>query len=268
MEQYERETLKLLGLSPLQSCLYLKLIEIGKATVKSLSKNSGTARADVYRTMSSLHQIGIVKKIIDSPAMFEALSPEQALSILLDIKINETKALAEKTSNLIQSLNNKALVNTQIVESNIVLIPASKIILGKCTNLIINAQKHIDIIIALKHYKYFLTFIAQPLQEAIKRGVQARVIIQNYQKTKLPQGHREFMKVIENNGSSLRIISTHLSAVFSVYDRKEVLMPVNSTALPQQAPVLYSNNPSIVSLSTNYFEHLWLKTEDGAIPSS
>jgi len=126
LEQYERETLKLLGLSPLQSCLYLKLIEIGKATVKSLSKNSGTARADVYRTMSSLHQIGIVKKIIDSPAMFEALSPEQALSILLDIKINETKALAEKTSNLIQSLNNKALVNTQIVESNIVLIPASK----------------------------------------------------------------------------------------------------------------------------------------------
>lgn len=265
MEQDDRETLKLLGLSPLQICLYLKLIEIGKTTVKALSKNSGIVRGDVYRTMSGLYELGIVKKIIASPAMFEAISPEQSLSTLLDHKINETIALGEKTSNLIQALNNRALDNLQEVESDIVLVPATKIILGKRIKLINNAQNYIDIITTWKHYRYFIAFLAQPLQKAIRRGVQARIIVENYQQTKPPQGHRELKKVIENNGSSLKFISTHPSAVISIYDRKEVLMPVYSTALPNQAPVLYSNNRSIVSLSTVYFEHLWQKTEDEAI---
>jgi len=257
LEQEERETLKLLGLSPLQICLYLKLIEMGKATAKSLSKKSGIARADVYRTMSALQQIGLVQKIISSPAMFEATSAEQALTVLLDHKINGTIALGEKTSNLIHALNNRALEKTQEVESEIVLIPATKLILGKRINSINNAQKFIDLIFTWNHYKYFLAFIAQPIRKAIKRGVQTRIIIENSQQDKPPQGHRELMKLLETNGSSLRFISTYPSAVLSIFDRKEVLMPVHSTALPQRAPVLYSNNPSIVSLSTIYFENLW-----------
>jgi sugar-specific transcriptional regulator TrmB len=268
LEQDDRETLELLGLSPLQICLYVKLIELGKATVKSLSKNSGVARADIYRTMSSLYKLGIVQKFIANPVMFEAVLPEQALSILLDKKINETIALGEKTSNLIQTLNNRAIVNTKEVESDIVLIPASKIVFEKFISLINNAEKSVDLLLTYEHYEYLLNVIALPIQKAIKRGVQARIIIENNQQTKPTLEHRQFMKSIKNKEVCLRFISIQPSAVFSIYDQRELLLPINSTALPHQTPVLYSNNTSIVSLSSTYFEHLMREAEDSIRSSS
>jgi hypothetical protein len=53
----------------------------------------------------------------------------------------------------------------------------------------------------------------------------------------------------------------------SILDKKEVNI---SIAAPKEKglPSLWSNNPSIVTIGSNYFEELWAKAADNLRPSA
>ena len=51
-----------LGLTLLQAKAYLALSQLGKATVKTISKTANVARQDVYRVMLALEKLGLAEK--------------------------------------------------------------------------------------------------------------------------------------------------------------------------------------------------------------
>jgi DNA polymerase III alpha subunit len=53
-----------LGLTLLQAKIYLALSKTGKATIKTISKASNSARQDIYRIMPTLQKLGLAEKII------------------------------------------------------------------------------------------------------------------------------------------------------------------------------------------------------------
>jgi len=264
LEEIENKTLRHLGLSPLQIRIYLILIKYGRLNSKAISKISNISRPDVYRIMASLQKMGLVQRIINTPAMFEVSPTEQAIPALLECKTNEIINLGEETNNLIETLNiiiNSKNFKKYEVDSEMTLIPATKVILGKRIKLIQNTKKNIDLIYTWKRYTYFFPFIVEPIIKALKRGVKLRLIIENTTNITPTCEDKKFFRTINSKGSSIKFIYYHPPAIMSIYDKKHLLMPMSSIAAPCEAPVLISNNNGLVAMATAYFENIWRITE-------
>ena len=94
-----------LGLSNSQAKLFLMLTKSKSLTAKAISVVSSVSRPDVYRVMTELQEIGLVEKLITVPEEFQAVSIEEAVSILLRRRIKKTEDLQQKGLDLVRSLN-------------------------------------------------------------------------------------------------------------------------------------------------------------------
>ena len=83
------QTLGQLGLTALQAKIYLAIVFSQKAAVGKIASMSKVARPDVYRVLPSLEENGLVKKIISSPAVYEATPLKQGCDLLLQRKKEE-----------------------------------------------------------------------------------------------------------------------------------------------------------------------------------
>jgi sugar-specific transcriptional regulator TrmB len=265
LEELENRTLRRLGLSPLQTKIYLTLIQYGRLNSKAISKISNISQPDVYRIMVSLQKLGLVQRIVSTPVMFEVSPTEQAIPELLEEKMNEIINLGEETSSLIEALNGR--INANIfkkheVESEMTLIPPTKAVLSKRIKLMHNAKKSIDIVYTWKRFKQFFPFIVEPITKALERGVRLRLIIENASKITPTPEQKRFFRAIGSRGSAVKFSYAHPSAVISIFDRKHLLMSMSSVAAPFEAPVLTSNNSGLVSMATAYFECMWSNTKE------
>ena len=50
------------------------------------------------------------------------------------------------------------------------------------------------------------------------------------------------------------------SAIVTIYDKKEILVTTSSIMDLGEAPVLWSNNPSLLALINGFYETMWLTT--------
>jgi sugar-specific transcriptional regulator TrmB len=80
------QTLMDFGLSFLQSKVYLTIVKLQKANIKTISRASTIARQDIYRIMPALLQKGLVEKIVTRPTTYSATPLELGISILLEKK--------------------------------------------------------------------------------------------------------------------------------------------------------------------------------------
>jgi hypothetical protein len=60
----------------------------------------------------------------------------------------------------------------------------------------------------------------------------------------------------------VRYIVTLPKALVAIYDKKEVSILTSEKAGWAESPSLWSNNPSLVALSQNYFDTLWDKASE------
>ncbi len=256
VEQQEAETLRLLGLSPLQARVYLLLFVSGRTTVKALSKYANIARSDVYRTMLALQELGLVKKILSVPTMFEALPAEYSLPYLFDNKLKNTVELGEKTCNLIDVLNRKR--QSKMETDDLVLFPSTKILHSEIIKLIKHTTKTIDIAVnSFEVYKYVLNEFYEHIRQALERGVKMRVILPNFKKIELLPEHNAFLDLFEHEESSLKYCNSKQSSVISIFDHKTALIPLASNGCPYDSQVLVSNSSSLVTVVETCFESLW-----------
>jgi hypothetical protein len=66
---------------------------------------------------------------------------------------------------------------------------------------------------------------------------------------------------MQHSNIALRIIPELPKAVFSLWDRKTVLIVKSQIVIQSQTPTLWSNNNDIGGLCQGYFEHLWINTK-------
>ena len=97
------QTLINLGLSLLQAKVYMNLVNLEQADVKTIAKASNVARTDTYRIMRTLEKTGLAEKIIALPTMYRATPIRQGYSLLLQNKTREHVNLQKKTIELIKN---------------------------------------------------------------------------------------------------------------------------------------------------------------------
>ena len=242
-----------LGLNSSEARVLVALYKTGAAEASKIAKASMVARPDVYRALSKLHKLGLVEKIIAHPSRFRAVPIVCGSAVLLEHKAKEYMELKSKSASLIRRMNEKNNYKESYQEPHFVLIPSTEALFKHLTESIKKTQKSIDVSTSWKRLKSACYRLAEPLEEARRRGVKKRAIIE---KTDAPVS--EFAKTYwKGPHAEIRQINLPPKTVMALYDKKEVYIYIIPTAGMTDSPALWSNNESLVAMASDSFERLW-----------
>lgn len=250
------QTLTSLGLTSCQARVYLALVQSGISTAKTISKVSNVARQDTYRITAGLQKLGLVEKTITKPVMFRAVPIKDGLSILLEKRSGETLELQKKTRELINILKERVKPAFQQEEVQFALISGREALINEAKKAIEKAQTSIELVTSSKMFFPWVISQEKLYKEAVERGVKIRLIIDK------PEDNQKLPDILQTlkKDSSFRIkyVPTLPLSRMGVYDRKDVYINTSTVAVFKAAPVLWTNNPNLLTALQDFFEILWL----------
>jgi sugar-specific transcriptional regulator TrmB len=242
------------GLTFSQATVYLTLLKLGESSVKRIAENSNIARSEVYRIIVTLEKMGLAERIIAVPTRYKATPVRVGYKELFQNKINQYTRLREEAWELIKKTEegDDEMSSTED-DQNLILI-SSKIIHEKKVDLEDKeAKSSIDIIGDLKGLKIKEFYQAKIHEQALKRGVNIRIIAEKLE----PEQPGKFSPLEDGLSFQVRYIPSPLSIKMAIYDKKKVNLSVGRTSGEGIVPALWSSNPVLVKIIVAYFEELW-----------
>jgi sugar-specific transcriptional regulator TrmB len=255
------KTLRELGLTSLQARVYLSLADsVLPLTVKTITTTSKIARQDIYHILTTLYKLNLVEIVLGKPTMFRAIPLQEAITIL---ECNKKKKMCElriETETLLNFYRHTGREMPQQHEYQFILTPKKK--WGNIVNKAIENTKECIFVIASWRYTTQCLFILhEAWEKALNKGVTIRWITEkktiNYRLSKITQ------TLLENPNFELRLKKGFLSPEIKlgIYDANEVLVATLNTQNFNEIPVLWTNNPVIICLLTDYFKTQWILSQ-------
>jgi sugar-specific transcriptional regulator TrmB len=250
------QTLTEFGLSLLQAKVYLNLVILEEANVKSIAHASHVARQDVYRIMPMLLEKGLAEKIIAKPTMYKATPLENGLSILLQKRKEECANLQEKESWLLNNFNSQKA--TQVLQEDMgqfKITSETTLLLKMHKELIQQVHETLDAVIPhiIKPAKLVEEWSFLNDLKMKKKRVRIRIITSESEISK-----RKGQKSEKSTGIEFRYMTSPIAFGMHIFDKKEVTLSISEKS---GLPSLWSNNPNILRLAQSYFEILWNNAE-------
>jgi sugar-specific transcriptional regulator TrmB len=261
----DTDALSSLGLTGNQSRVYLAVLNQNGISIGDISKQTKIRREEVYRTIPKLEKMGLVEKLLSKPTMIRALPVQRALSNLIDVeKLNVDKRIAElrdTTARFVNHYNKGKRINRESGEdSSFILLTQPNGIVVKASNMIAAAEKKIDAVYAKKQLNQFIPVFSDPLKQAVKRGVKARLIAQG--SINDPDDKQLLTRIMSKylpSSPNIEVRAAEVAMTHSlVVDRREAL---SETSLENEYltrnPSLWTNNKGFVALIALNFESVW-----------
>lgn len=240
-----------LGLSYVESKIFLTLVQVGTVKVEKISQLSNVSRGDVYRNLSKLQDDGLVEKQISRPALFRAISIRDAIECLIKRQKLKHKKIEVEATNLLEKYTEKK--SSPSDEFNFVFVPSREALIKQLNRAIVNTKNSIDVSTSCKRLTAAGFSLSENLLEAWDRGVKGRAVIDVNGGVEC-----ESIKTFWIPSSArIRYIPKIPRTVMAMYDRKEVFIFINPTAQLNESPALWSNVPSIIAMAEDYFDILW-----------
>jgi sugar-specific transcriptional regulator TrmB len=259
------ESLSSLGLTGQQSRVYLAVLSKNGISIGEISKETKIRREDVYRAIPKLEQMGLVEKLLSTPTKIRGLPVQHALSNLIDVEqANVDKRIAELKVSTARFVNNynkgKRTNGAKGEDSSFILLTQPNGIVVKASNMIAAAERKIDAVYAQKQLTQFIPVFSDPIKQATKRGVKARLISQgSINDPSYKELLGQIMKRYLPSSPNIEVRSAEAAVSHSlVIDHKEAL---SETSLENEYltrnPSLWTNNKGFVALISLNFESVW-----------
>ena len=176
-DQNIAETLKQLGLSDLESKIYLALCGHRSLSTKMISRLAKTPQPDTYRVLAKLQEKGLVEKIIERPAKFKIVPCDKGISFLLERKKTEYVNLEENTKKVLCVLKDKTVAKpVETEDSQFVLIPQHATVVDRINDAIERARESVDIFLSWKRFLFGISSVFDESSEgAWNRGVDVSI---------------------------------------------------------------------------------------------
>jgi sugar-specific transcriptional regulator TrmB len=256
---FDQETLVLekLGLTSSQATVYLAMFSLDNPTARMLFRNLSIARQDIYRILSELEERGLVERILAKPTRFRPTPIKNALSILLDRKYNEAAELKKQANELFSSSEEWTKAKTKMLPEESFEVrrvyvndPRVKASLASVRNEVRLLEGKID-------WAVFGSFVGD-MESLLEKGLKFKLITETATKQqKMP----EFMDALRKNPCfEMRFLPALFPTKIILYDNREVAIWLESTSKLhdlKKPRALWSTNPGLVELSSNYFEVHW-----------
>jgi sugar-specific transcriptional regulator TrmB len=256
LQDNDAQILSDLGLTILEARVYLALAKAGKAKIRTISKISKVARSDIYRTLAKLQEKGLVEKIIAIPTEFKPIPIGNCISILIKRKKNGISETEKKATILLQKFKEKNSKNTlQEDESRFSLFP-EQITLQREKRVLEAVQESFDVIASWKNPHSIMFIDAEGIAEALRRGVEIRVIVDKPDEEKLVS---DIIKPLEKYSTfKIKYLPNAPEALMSICDDKGAWVCTCTDPVLEECPTLWTNNPCLLSVLQEYFDILWL----------
>lgn len=249
------ETLIKLGLTNLQARIYLTVLTLERANVGKISNVAEIARPDVYRVLPTLEKIGLLRKVLATPVLYEPTSLKEACMLLLQRKKDEYTEAHERSNTLIKEFNER----TQIVigesgTESFSIINSKELLLEKFKEADAATKVSVDIISDWHTIRPLLFDRSEATHQAMKRGIKIRLITdkQSYDK-RLETANKQ------NPCLEVRYLDGPVPIRSGIYDGKLANMRVRTKQDNEMTPSLWTDNPDFVKVMEAYFENLWEK---------
>jgi sugar-specific transcriptional regulator TrmB len=261
------EVLIRLGLTNLQATVYLSLCRLGRVSIKTISNDTKIDRAHIYQVINRLQEIGLVQKILKNPNLFESISLQEGLQILLERKDKEFTVTRQDTETTITKLRNYKSEDLPNDDCQFVLIPGKEAHSRVFNKLFEKTQTTYDgIFLRQEDFSNLIIFRKEDhTYDLIEKGVKIRLVVCRSNKKDFPTSEvTRIIKKMNTDGLfQIRYSNLCAAAMFGIIDKKEIYINVGSASEWKEKPSLRSNNPRLVAIAQGYFDYLWREsTED------
>jgi sugar-specific transcriptional regulator TrmB len=252
----DAQTFTRLGLTFLQSKVYLTLIGLDEATIKTISENSRVARQELYRITSELEEEGLIERIIGAPTRFKAIPPYDGLSILLqrqDRKNKEVQISAEKLLHRYRYF--RATNGAREQAPHFILVPKRETLIKRLRDEIEEAEKSIDLITTVERLLQAMQYFYANYAEALRRNVKIRVVTGKAENKKpFPT---KIKSLITEANFELRYIFSPPKAYVTIFDKKEAFVTLYPDASLKESPAINTSHNGFLAILQDHFESVW-----------
>jgi sugar-specific transcriptional regulator TrmB len=242
-----------LGLTNRQAEVYLTIFKLGQTTAGACAKTMQIARAEIYRAISTLEKIGLVKRVIASPTIFRAIPIADGLSILLQRNAEKHEENCRHAKHFLRNfINNREKPSQE--DYQYTLTSGFKAESREFEKALLDTQTSADGILLWRDVQFSVNRTFKIFRKLVKRGVKFRCITNISEDEKLPQT----IQTLKKTGSfEMRFASTVPTAGINILDRKKVEFIIVPQGDYSKMQVLRSNDPALVDLAQDYFELKW-----------
>lgn len=247
-----------LGLTRTQAKVYIALLCLKIGTAKKIHGESKVARQDVYRAISELEEKNLIERIISKPTRFRPLPPNEAVSILLQIKNEKNSQLRKKADKMFRNFeidwtkmwNPNGLAQFVFLSKNKTNPVANTHNMGEFID---EAQKSVMCLTTFQLFMKFKFADEEIWKKAVKRGVEFKFIIDRTQESAKLEPNLD--PELENHDCfEIRWINNCSPASVALVDEREAFCRMG---LEVESPVLWSTNHCFVGMIKDYLETKW-----------
>lgn len=256
LEEENIEALTSLGLTLVQTKVFLALTKVKDATIHEIADLSGVQRQDIYRIISELEELSIVEKMLTHPTRYYGIGISEAINMLLQRKKEEFGGLQQKSQNFLQRLEGNKPVNLHEKNEHQFYVVKGKT--GLLRNIMENFSASKETVYIATTQERFLQALhhLRPLyQQKLAEGLNCQVI------TEKPSNKEAFFtavgNILDHPGLTLKFAPTPLKANLVIFDNSKAVAAMQTGESWLKGPVIYTNNPAFLSMFQDYFTKAW-----------
>jgi sugar-specific transcriptional regulator TrmB len=242
------------GLSEKEALLYLHLLKYGPKTPTPLAKSLHTYREDVYRTLNSLIEKGMVKPSLGAPTVYAAVDLETALESALTKRESELREM-ELLKQQLKELARQQRIEAAADGVNIKILKSVKEVVTVAEPIIDSLQEELLLAVPTSAANLALRLdINGTASDVVARGGKMRVL------TDISYSNVDSVRELMERGVEVRHFNKH-EMPFIVFDRKIAMsgidVEITNFSLSQPIAALWTDDPAYAQYLAATFEILW-----------
>ena len=250
------------GLSRNEAKAYLALLQLKQASASAVAKLSNVPRQEIYRVLPHLEKLGMAEAIIGKPTKFLAISPEEALSELINYqqeilanRISELRQAKSVLESELKKLEGKSAGLTRFEPVHYILISGQRLVNEKIQEMLQKAKKEVLWMAPKLEIRVAVIYGRdEMLRRCARRKVKVRIITE----------------VDEKNVADLIKLSKfceirhapNATSTITIVDDKELIIgsavhfseSLNNEELRHK---LWTNDLSHINIMRDFFEKVW-----------
>lgn len=243
-----------MGFTKTQAKLYLTLIKLEEADVKTLCKNVNIPRPAVYRVLGELQKNGLVEKKICKPFKYSATPIQIGLQLIMMRNLHEFKELQKKTKKLLRNIQYFDGKRPQEQKYEIGFVEGKDRIIQRIKNEYDNVKKSVDNLTTLQRFLQITDCCLESIAKALDRNIRHRIVIEKTSEIVFPEN---VYALLAKPNFEMRISSDRLRTNAIIFDQNIVTFNFYPSKSLKESPIIMTNHPSLISMCQDHFDKVW-----------
>lgn len=253
------EALAFFGLEEIDSKVYMGLLQTGPVSVGALSSKLDIDRGKTYRALNRLRNMGVVTTTFSNPTLCSAVSPSEALQIIMERKQDEITTMKNLSQKIVQDISIITKQSDIQEVSSFVIIQGRSNIYSRISKLLQKASGMVYIVAPSDDLmRMYHTAIPERIQLLKENGTEVRILTEI-------SSQKELAFVDRLNPTEIRLGKLPSKSRMIVEENKQLIMSgALSTSMDlndENDSVMHTNSAEMVSNMFSLCSLLWTKSK-------